>query len=339
MLARAHPTSRQTRDVATAIDEIGEACGTSSTEPLEAIAELLRLDRAVSYSVALVDGRSRIDAAQAFHAEHFIDRFDEFLASAPRRFASYDPARPEASQRNRALSLRDLGPIAANSVLMRELYPQLGIDRVPQLRLLVCEGPALLGWVGGWRDAEFSAEESRALEALVPALRRRLRVESWSGREGFHLEAVRVAMDSIGAPAFLTRIEGAPVHANARARELLDQDGAATRARLARAVGGREPAVQVSPIVAPGVPKHFLVVLPPEVADAEPRVAAAAAHWSLTPRQAEVLALVVRGEANKTIASTLGCSVRTVEVHLTALFEKAQCGSRSELGARFWQLR
>ncbi len=331
------PLASRIRDVAAAIDELGAAAGAASMEPLEAIADLLRFERAFSYSVALVDGRSRIDAARALRAEGFIDRFDAFLAGAPRTFGGYDPARPEPSQRNRAVTVNELGAVATNSVLTRELYPRLGILGVPQLRLLVCQGPTLIGWVGGWRADEFSAREALALESLVPSLRRRLRVEAWSGRGGLQLEALRVALDAIGAPAFLTRIDGTPVDGNVRARQLLEGERVATRERLIRAVAGREPSVQASPIVAPGVPKHFLVVLPPDASDAAARVGAAATRWSLTPRQAEVLALVVRGEANKTIAATLGCSVRTVEVHVTALFEKAQCDSRAELGARFWQ--
>jgi DNA-binding NarL/FixJ family response regulator len=47
----------------------------------------------------------------------------------------------------------------------------------------------------------------------------------------------------------------------------------------------------------------------------------------------------VQGTPNKTIAATLGCSVRAVEVHVTALLDKTQTGSRAELGARFWQAR
>jgi DNA-binding CsgD family transcriptional regulator len=339
MSARARPISCQIRDVAAAIDEIGPTGEAASTEPLAAIADLLRLERAVSYSVALVDGRSRIHSGHAFRADSFLDRFDQFLSGAPRQFGAYDPARPEPAQRNRALTLRQLGSAATDTEMHRELYPRLGILGQSQLRVLVCEGPALLGWVGGWRDEPFSDEDAGALEALVQPLRRRLRVEAWSGREGLHLEAVRVAMDAIGAPAFLTRIDGTPLHANSSAREQLDRERVPTLERLKRAVAGHEPTVQVSPIVAPGAPKHFLLVLPPQAADARPRLEAASRRWALTPRQAEVLALVVRGEANKTIATTLGCSVRTVEVHVTALFEKAQCDSRSELGARFWSSR
>lgn len=59
-------------------------------------------------------------------------------------------------------------------------------------------------------------------------------------------------------------------------------------------------------------------------------------RWKLTPRQREVLAMVVRGDANKEIARKLQCAQRTVELHVTTLLEKAGVESRSQLAARFW---
>lgn len=52
-----------------------------------------------------------------------------------------------------------------------------------------------------------------------------------------------------------------------------------------------------------------------------------ARHESLTPREREVLALVVDGKANKVIAIDLGLSERTVEIHRANVMEKM--GARS----------
>jgi len=68
----------------------------------------------------------------------------------------------------------------------------------------------------------------------------------------------------------------------------------------------------------------------------EARLDSAAAEWGLTPRQAEVLALVVRGDANKEIAQALGCVEGTIEVHVTHLLRRARVTSRTQLVARFW---
>lgn len=50
----------------------------------------------------------------------------------------------------------------------------------------------------------------------------------------------------------------------------------------------------------------------------------------LSGREAEVLALVARGAANKEIARSMGLSVRTVEAHVRNIFAKLQVGSRTE---------
>jgi DNA-binding NarL/FixJ family response regulator len=57
------------------------------------------------------------------------------------------------------------------------------------------------------------------------------------------------------------------------------------------------------------------------------------AELSLTPRQGEILALVLRGLPNKRIALTLGLSESTVKEHLTGIFERLGVKSRVEVMA------
>jgi len=52
---------------------------------------------------------------------------------------------------------------------------------------------------------------------------------------------------------------------------------------------------------------------------------------SLTPREREVLDLLVAGNPNKTIAYDLGASPRTVEVHRARVMEKMGARSLAEL--------
>ena len=61
------------------------------------------------------------------------------------------------------------------------------------------------------------------------------------------------------------------------------------------------------------------------------QVARATKRWSLTSRQRQVLTEIAEARPNRTIASILGISERTVEVHVTAMLEKAQVESRAEL--------
>lgn len=55
--------------------------------------------------------------------------------------------------------------------------------------------------------------------------------------------------------------------------------------------------------------------------------------YGLTPREAETLALVLRGHTSRQIARRLGISEHTVSDHLKSLFGKVGVGSRSELVA------
>jgi DNA-binding CsgD family transcriptional regulator len=70
----------------------------------------------------------------------------------------------------------------------------------------------------------------------------------------------------------------------------------------------------------------------------ELRVSQATIAWKLSPRQADVLPLLVLGAANKEIAQRLGTAENTVEFHVTALLRKAKVPSRAQLAARFWAL-
>lgn len=52
---------------------------------------------------------------------------------------------------------------------------------------------------------------------------------------------------------------------------------------------------------------------------------------ALTPRETEVMDLVVQGHANKTVAATLGVSPKTVEVHRANVMRKTGASSLAEL--------
>jgi DNA-binding NarL/FixJ family response regulator len=54
----------------------------------------------------------------------------------------------------------------------------------------------------------------------------------------------------------------------------------------------------------------------------------------LSPREVGVVALVAEGWSNDEIAARLGISVKTVESHLTRIFERVNVASRTELASR-----
>jgi DNA-binding NarL/FixJ family response regulator len=54
----------------------------------------------------------------------------------------------------------------------------------------------------------------------------------------------------------------------------------------------------------------------------------------LSPRELEVVRLVVEGRSNDEIGAALGIGAKTVETHLRRLFERFDVGSRTELASR-----
>lgn len=65
--------------------------------------------------------------------------------------------------------------------------------------------------------------------------------------------------------------------------------------------------------------------------DSDRRADVAERHSQLTPREREVMQLVVTGRANKVIAFELGMSQRTVEIHRARVMEKMSAQSLADL--------
>lgn len=270
--------------------------------------------------------------------EELESRIRSFFATSPGRFAWYDPVSPERDQRNRVIEA--LGRIPPGqfeaSRIYHEVFEPLAMQRHKQLRALVCEGSALLAWIGSLDPNPPDARQVRVLSALVPALQRRLSVERRI-RCGPRIEAaLHVALERVGGAAFLLDDEGRICEANVAGRELCDARGDTVRRALRDAVMHRatDIAFELTPLRENGTAHGYLAVARPQREEAlAAQVAATASRWCLTARQREVLGLVARGMANATIAATLGIAERTVEFHVTAIFDRAGVDSRSALVA------
>ena len=57
----------------------------------------------------------------------------------------------------------------------------------------------------------------------------------------------------------------------------------------------------------------------------------------ISPAEQRVLSLLLEGCSNRAIAAQLGLSPRTVESHISTMFEKTGCRNRSQL--LLWSLR
>ena len=63
--------------------------------------------------------------------------------------------------------------------------------------------------------------------------------------------------------------------------------------------------------------------------DVEARLAERSTHPTLTPREVEVMALMMQGLRNKEIAAALGISEGTVQVHVKSIFAKLNVNDRT----------
>lgn len=140
-------------------------------------------------------------------------------------------------------------------------------------------------------------------------------------------QALLAAIQYISIPAFVVASSGRLVAANRPGRRWLASQPSGLRA-LGRP-GGPDPAffdVTPSGVVPAGI---FLAVLrlPPSAN----RRTSPPVDWRLTPREHEVVGLMLRGASNQQIATALDCSLRTVEHHVSSILRKAEVENRTAL--------
>lgn len=340
--------SLATRASAAQIQEICERLAVRSEvgaklfdQVLPPLAGLFGAGHAMAYEVAPQDGALSIGFVHSvgFDGTAFKADLDPLVRRMPVGWGHYNAVRPEPAQRNRALE-----QVPAILARLRHVVPELGrcIRRDPwlaeerQLRILSCEGPSLLAWFGVCRREPFSAKERRVMQRFARPLQERLTVERQLGFAPIATQALDLALEAVGAPAFILRGSGEVIHANAAGRVLLDGAWREVREALRSALLGAADRFIVTRLASPGFARYALAVATGTRRDPAPRAAALAARWSLTGPQRRVLARVAGGAANKRIAGELGCAESTVELHVTALLRRAEATSRSELVAKFW---
>lgn len=110
-----------------------------------------------------------------------------------------------------------------------------------------------------------------------------------------------------------------------------DQDDAQSAVTLLTAARGEPFYVHVIPL---GVGGHASDVTAVSVRELGIEREAFARRYGLSPREAEVAELVLRGYGNPEIASTLGIAAATTKRHLTRIFDKIGVDSRTRLISR-----
>lgn len=334
---------------------------------LAELQDSLQLEKATAYGVRLegegfaMEGAHSLGFPQGHGAA--MAELAKLLHSTRRRWGYFNPARPEPAQRNRALTMRlsredcqqlldqprvlrarygldgeAKEALAASMERSLETFQRMGIAGSHQLRTLVCDGDSLLAWIGGFRSRPFTVGEIRLLTAVTPALLRRLSLERLIGGARVTHLALAAALEEIGRPAFVVNAAGAVAATNALGRAALDRSFTGVRRILAEAVrnGERDARFRVTALGGAGLPSHALLI-EQGAPDTAAVTLTAARRWGLTRREQEILVQIAAGRANKAISSELGCSEKTVELHVTNLLRKAEVDSRAALIARLWQ--
>ena len=142
------------------------------------------------------------------------------------------------------------------------------------------------------------------------------------------------AIDAIERPAFLVCRASGIVHGNPIGRALFERNPhVALDIQSAWDESGNVE-YRVTPIlIADG--DHAMAVAEPRAAF-EMRVREIARALQLTDRQRNVFAHLVEGLHNKDIGKLIGCSMGTVELHVTAILKKSELSRRHEIIARFY---
>lgn len=94
--------------------------------------------------------------------------------------------------------------------------------------------------------------------------------------------------------------------------------------------------ITVTPVRSAGETGHALVTLDAGRERTAYRLARCTPRWRLSRRQAEVLALVIDGLTNATIAAELGIGLRAVERHVASVRRRARVDTRAALIRAVW---
>jgi DNA-binding CsgD family transcriptional regulator len=146
------------------------------------------------------------------------------------------------------------------------------------------------------------------------------------------LAAFEAALNAIREPALVVDRAGHVLLTNQPGEALLACDRVRVQRALIEAARGDSPRLgwRLTPLRGAAEMAGYLAIH-----DGGSARRAVPDRWRLTARQAEILHLVATGLTNATIAETLGIKERTVEFHVSTIFDKAGVDNRATLLARF----
>ena len=310
---------------------------------LPELRELLRAQFTGAYRPAATEAGWSLEFMHGVgeRATDYVRLFQQFVAELPPSELFLTLSNPhfvEVTQRNRVMSMRDVADISPRGAIpepARSLFRALGIDGHDQLRVLVCDGPRQLAWVGATREEPFTEREAALLRRLRTPLRARLRLERQLANPRMLAATLDATLEALPTAAFVLGPAGSIEIANRAGLILLERGKTSVleSIRESEQKGSQAGGFALTRIRAPGHPTYLLALQTERDAIVE-RILMAQTKWGLSVRQARVLELVATGASNKEIATTLACAEATVETHLTELFRRSGARSRAGLVGR-----
>lgn len=261
------------------------------------------------------------------------DRLAHFLETPDEHPGAFDPT-PPGKKRAHRLNGVWLVDRRADEGHRHEEHAPLRLEPLqkPGIVHCDCEASSRLAWLGVLHSEPVDAQQREILSAVASALTRRLSAERRIQDGSRAFAAPEFTLERLEAPAFVVDADGRIHEANRAARKWMEQDASETRRALKMAVQGHpsEPRFEILPLIGSGAALALAIVSEkPEDAGMVGRESDIVASWRLTRRQSEVLELVVRGVSNAGIARALHITGRTVEFHVSRLFERAGVESRA----------
>lgn len=322
---------------------LGEAPGESSV--FVVVRELFQCRLAAHYSVAR--GLSGLAVVDVGGIGAPLERLRAASAAAVAGATStivYDPSAVVPVQRNRVFSADSLvraGHVSPDARERLETNTQriLGIPCWHQLRVVLTEGSTMLRHVGVYRcrtEAPYDASDERLLQRLTPFLQRRAALDLRLREAELTRATALASLDLVLQPAFVLDARGHVALANGLGQALLDARAHETLSALSEAARGDTSHFRSITLSSPGLSGHRLLVARGEHRDDAARLSDRAREWTLTRREREVLALLIKGFTNAMMARDFGVTERAVELHVTHLFDKAGVDNRAALVSRVW---
>jgi len=262
------------RDLVAALGAWSPDAAPATTWLLPALRELLDASFVGAYRPAPTEEGWGIDFMEGAgaDAEASIRLFRQWATRLPasERFIGYNPFRVAAAERNRVFARQeDLG---VPPELIASLYTTLAIPEHKQIRVLICDGPRLLCWLGATRAAAYTPRDAMLLQRLARPVRDRLRLERTLRPPWASPTAIEVVLEAVARPAFILGPRAAIVLANRAGRAALERD----RRGVVGAIGQsmEHPAgapYRMTRLAVPGYPSYVLAIAGGE----EPPTAAA----------------------------------------------------------------